>query len=192
MAMILLMAYSLSSTVVQAAMAKEALRASEERFRALVETTSDWIWEIDRNSFYTYASPQVSELLGHAPQEIIGKTPFDLMPPDEAKHTGAIFQAIVTGQKVFARLENTAVHRDGRLVVLETSGVPFFDADGRLLGYRGIDREITERKKVEARLKESEAKFQSIASAARDAVILLDDEGPLTFWNEAAFVVKKD
>ena len=95
LAMILLMAYSLSDTVVEAAMAKEALRASEERFRSLVETTSDWVWEIDRSGAYTYASPKVGELLGYAPEEIIGKTPFDLMPPDEAQHPGVIFRDIV-------------------------------------------------------------------------------------------------
>ena len=186
MAMILLMAYSLSSTVVQAAMAKEALRASEERFRSLVETTSDWIWEIDRNGFYTYASPQVRELLGYEPEEIIGKMPFDLMPPDEAKRTGAIFQEIITGQKVFARLENTALHRDGRLVVLETSGVPFFDANGRLLGYRGIDRDVTERKRLEHETEERRLFLESILASAPDAIVTSDARHIISEWNPGA------
>ena len=170
LAMILLMAYSLSSTVVEAAMAKEALRKSEERFRSLVETTSDWVWEIDRSGVYTYVSPKVSELLGYAPEEIIGKTPFDLMPPDEAQHIGAIFRDVVASQKPFERLENTARRKDGQLVVLETSGVPFFDANGRLLGYRGIDRNITEREQTEESLRASEDKFSKAFHISPDSI----------------------
>jgi len=129
--------------------AEEALRASEERFRALTESTSDWVWEVDVDGVYTYASPKVKDLLGYEPEEVIGKTPFDLMPPEEAKCIAEEFRAIVDSQRPFARLENTNLHKDGRLIVLDTSGEPFFDADGRLCGYRGIDRDITERKKLD-------------------------------------------
>jgi len=129
--------------------AEEALRASEECFRALTESTSDWVWEVDVDGVYTYASPKVKDLLGYEPEEVIGKTPFDFMPPEEAKRIAEEFRAIVDSQRPFAGLENTNLHKDGRLVVLDTSGVPFFDAYGRLCGYRGIDRDITERKKLD-------------------------------------------
>ncbi len=46
---------------------------------------SDWIWEADKNSVYTYSSPKILDILGYTPEEIIGKTPFDLMPAEEAK-----------------------------------------------------------------------------------------------------------
>jgi len=138
----------------------EALRQSEERFRALTESTSDWIWEVDADGVYTYASPKVNDLLGYKPEEVIGKTPFDLMPPDEAERVGAIFRDIVASQSPFERLENINLHKDGRHVVLETSGVPFFDKDSNLLGYRGIDRDITERKLAEKALREREAELE--------------------------------
>jgi PAS domain S-box-containing protein len=149
LAMVLLMAYSLSSTVVEAAMAKGALRDSEERFRSLVETTSDWVWEVDPNGVYTYVSPKVRELLGYEPEEVVGKTLFDLMPPERATHIGKVLQNIVDSQTPIERLENIAQHKEGQLVLLETNGMPFFDANGRLLGYRGIDRDITGRKRAE-------------------------------------------
>ena len=64
---------------------QEAFRESEARFRNLAETTTDWIWEIDSNGVYTYASPAVRFLLGYEPEEVIGKTPFDFMPHEEAQ-----------------------------------------------------------------------------------------------------------
>jgi PAS domain S-box-containing protein len=133
--------------------AEKALRDSEQRFRNLIESTSDWIWEVNTDGIYTYVSPKVKDLLGYEPEELIGKTPFDLMPPDEAKRTSEEFRAIVESKKPFERLENTNLHKDGRLVVIETNGVPFFDTDGQFCGYRGIDRDITNRKQVEEELK---------------------------------------
>ena len=65
--------------------AEPLLRQSEDRFRTLVETSPDWIWEVDANCVYTYVSPRVEDLLGYAPEEVLGKTPFDLMPPEEAR-----------------------------------------------------------------------------------------------------------
>ena len=144
----------------RASLVDEALREGEGRFRALTESTSDWIWEVDANRVYTYASPKVKDLLGYKPEEVIGKTPFDLMPPDEAERLGAIFRDIVASKRSFERVENINLHKDGRPVVLETSGVPFFDKNGNLSGYRGIDRDITERKMAEKALKEREVELE--------------------------------
>lgn len=122
---------------------------SEQRLRALLETTSDWIWEVDAEARYTYASTKVHDLLGYEPQEVIGKTPFDFMPPDEAKRLTPVLASIVAARKAFSCLENTNLHRDGHAVVLESSGVPVFGPDGILQGYRGVDRDITRRKAAE-------------------------------------------
>jgi PAS domain S-box-containing protein len=132
--------------------AKEKLAESEDRFRAMAEFTSDWIWEVDENAGYTYASPKVEDLLGYSPDEILGKTPFDLMPPDEAERIAKEFGLAAEARTPFADLVNTNLHKDGHPVVLETSGVPIFDAAGTFRGYRGIDRDITERKAAEAQL----------------------------------------
>lgn len=129
--------------------AERALKESEERFRSLVESTSDWIWEVNEQIVYTYASPQVFDLLGYTPGEIIGKTRFDLMSPDEVARVKEGFGAILAERKPFRLWENAALHKDGRVVFLETSGVPMFDAQGVFKGYRGIDRDITERKEAE-------------------------------------------
>jgi len=130
--------------------AEERLRVSEERFRDLVETSSDWIWEVDPEGVYTYVSPKVEELLGYRPEEVIHKTPFDLMPREEETRVRGFFQEISRSGRPFSGLENRSLHKDGRVVILETSGEPIKDASGKLLGYRGIDRDITERKRMES------------------------------------------
>ncbi len=134
---------------------EEALQGSKERFRSLVESTSDLVWEVDQGGVYTYVSPQILNLLGYTPKEVIGKKPFDLMPNDEAQRISEIFRSIAANKKSIKNLENFNRHKDGRLVVLETSGVPFYDSHGDFGGYRGIDRDITERKLVEERLEAS-------------------------------------
>jgi PAS domain S-box-containing protein len=141
---------------------EKALREGEKRFRSLVETTSDWIWEVDVNGVYTYASPKVKDLIGREPEEVLGKTAFDLMPPDEAKRVSLLFADIVKSGKPFTTLENTILDKNGRAVVVETSGVPIVGEGGNLLGYRGIDRDITERKQSEKALHDSEEIYRTL------------------------------
>jgi PAS domain S-box-containing protein len=160
---------------------EDALRVSEARFRALTESTSDWIWEVDENGVYTYASPKVTEILGYEPEEVIGKTPFDFMPPEEARRIAPKFRAAAESREPFAGLDNINRHKDGRLVVLETSGVPVFNAAGDLRGYRGVDRDITDRKRAEEQLRESEELHRTLVSALPEAVTETDLEGRITF-----------
>jgi PAS domain S-box-containing protein len=103
---------------------------SEKRFRALVESSSDWVWEVNARGIYTYCSPRIRELLGYTPEEVIGKTPFDLMPPDEAARVRALFNELVASRQACCGLENTNLHKNGRLVTLETNAVPIFDFTG--------------------------------------------------------------
>ena len=131
----------------------EAMRAELARLREMLEQNSDWIWEVDAQGRYTYASRQCIALLGREPEEVLGCTPFDFMPPDEAERIGRIFGAIAAERRPFAQLLNRNLRKDGSLVVLETSGVPLLDRDGTLLGYRGIDRDVTERESVNERLR---------------------------------------
>ncbi len=155
----------LQQEIEQRKRAEEAVKESEERFRALTETTSEWIWETDMNFLFTYVSPRVVELLGYRPSEILGLTPFDLMPPGEADRVRIQFSEIVRSRQPFRDLENLNVHKDGHLVVLEFSGLPFFDKQARFCGYRGIGRDMTERKRAAELLIQSE-RLKAVAELA--------------------------
>jgi PAS domain S-box-containing protein len=163
---------------------EKALAISQGRLRALVETTSDWIWEIDSRGVYTYVSPKVTELLGYSVEEVLGKTPFGLMPPGEADRIALIVQPIIDNAQPIRNLENINAHKDGRCVVLETSGVPILDTAGTVVWYRGIDRDITDRKQMEERLKKSEERFRSLSEASLEAIVFSED-GIIVDANEA-------
>jgi len=139
-----------------------ALKKSEQRFRALVETTSDWVWEIDEHAVFTYSSPRLFDILGHEPEEVLGKTPFDLMSPEEARRIGDLFGPIAAARQSFSCIESIYLHKDGRHIVLECGGVPVFDGAGRFRGYRGIDRDITERKRAAEETGHNQALLASI------------------------------
>ena len=129
--------------------AAAAFHLSEQRYRTLVDVTSDWIWEVDPNGRYTFSNRAVADVLGYPPEDVLGRTPFDFMPPAEAAKINRVFGAIAAARRPFSGLENINLHKSGRRVVLETSGVPIFDDKGGFRGFRGIDRDVTARKNLE-------------------------------------------
>jgi PAS domain S-box-containing protein len=106
------------------------LRENEVRWKDVVFNTGDWVWEVDKNGVYTYSSQKGVDLLGRSPEEIIGKTPFDFMTPEDAKAVAASFSEIVARKASIIDLENWNVTKDGRRICLLTNGVPIRDFHG--------------------------------------------------------------
>ncbi len=176
---------SLIQDVTDREIAETALRESEDRFRNLVETTSDWVWEVDENAAYTYVSPQIRQILGYDPAEAIGKTPFELMPPanrDRARNTIA---GLFAQRKPLEALACRHCHKDGHLVVLETSAVPFCDAAGNFRGYRGIARDISDRVEVEKALRTSQQFLRQVIDTAPNLIFVKDRQGKFILANQA-------
>ncbi len=143
---------------------EKSLKESEERFRDIALSTSDWVWEIDTQDCFTYCSERVIDVLGHAQDEVIGKTPFDFMPPDEAKRVGKIFAEISRKHEPLIDLENWNIKQGGELICLLTNAIPVFDEDDHFKGYRGVDKDITERKKTEEELKNHRENLEDLVS----------------------------
>ncbi len=170
--------------------AEIALQTSEERFRSLVEISSDWVWEVNEYGFFTYASPKVFDILGYTPQEILGQTPFELMAPFETQRLSEVINSFITEQQPFKNFENIHLHKNAHSVVVETSGVPIFDASGKFRGYRGIDRDITERFQAQDKLRESEERFRLLVTHVPVGIFQTDNKGECIFvnprWSEIA------
>ncbi|MBF0383373.1 MAG: response regulator [Magnetococcales bacterium] len=153
------------------------LRESEDRFRNLVEASSDWIWELDCDANFIYASPGVKTILGYKPEELIGNMSwFDLMPLNEAYDMRAKFNLLVSSAKPFDNIINDLIHKDGHRLIMESSGRPFFDKNGSVAGFRGIDRDITERKQLEETLRQAKNQADAANSSKSQFLAIMSHE----------------
>lgn len=164
-------------------LAIEALRDSEERFRNLVEASSDLIWEVDKNGIYTYVSPKVRDILGYEPEEVLGKSPVEFMPLDRRESIAHDFAVIFITPQAFQCLENIQIHHHGHLVWLETSGVPIFDSEGTFQGYRGISRDITQRQQAETSLRHTQQQLQAILDNSPAVIYVIDTDNRFLLIN---------
>ncbi len=165
-------------------LAEIGLRESEARFRNLLETSSDWVWQVNEQGLYTYVSPQITNILGYQPEEVLGKTLFRFMPPEKAEEFRIIFNRILAEGETIRNLENINLHKDGYEVVLETSAVPIFDEVGNLIGYSGINRDIRNRKRLELELANREALFKAFFAAAPAGMSIFDEQLRFVLINE--------
>ncbi len=159
--------------------AAASLNDYEERLRALVETSNDIIWEIDKNRKFTYINPRVKDILGFAPQEVIGKDAFAvIIPLFPDKISKAMIESINTRNPIIG-LEYIVMDKYGERVIFEKNATPFYNNKGEYSGFKGIDRDISEKRKYERALRESEERFRSIIENSPVGVII--GATPFTF-----------
>lgn len=130
--------------------AEKALRKSEERFRNLVESTTDWIWDIDYKGDFVYSSPSVEAITGYTPEDLHAKRFINYFPIHEREKLYMTLMKNIRPGEVLPTLECSIQTKDGKMRILETRGVHYFDDSGNFQGVRGISRDITEKKKSEA------------------------------------------
>ena len=128
------------------------LAESEMRFRDMALCSADWVWEIDSSDRYTFCSDNVIHLIGYTATEVLGKTPFDFMTVEDSENISKEFHSIAMKKTNVVNMENRILDKDGNIHILLTNGVPVLDKNGNLLGYRGVDRDITEQRKAEEEL----------------------------------------
>lgn len=151
--------------------AKLAFEESEKKFLGIAEVVSDWIWEIDKDGYYTFASPKVFDILGYTPDEIIGKKPTHMLKHDEIPKVTAFIQKIFKEKNHFKNFRNICLHKNGSEVILESSGIPLFEDDGEFKGFYGIDRNITEIIYTEKELTEAQERLNLLLKYNPDIAI---------------------
>ncbi len=138
-----------------------ALLESETRFRDLAETTSDFIWEINLEGRYTYASPKIFDLLGIKPGDLLGTLFFLVRDSGSVSSFFKDVKLIKGSTRGFSKIVHNCKHLKGHLVTIESSGEPVFSGKGDLIGYRGIDRDITVRRVYEDTLKKAKEQAEA-------------------------------
>ena len=154
----------------------DALIKSETRYRDLAETIDEWIWEIDCQGIFTYVSPKVKDILGYQSAELIGKSRYELTLKDDIPRLKSIFEQM-TDYNGFTAVENSCLCKNGSFIVMESRGVPYFDQKGICQGYRGVDRDISERKRTES-VRLHRQKIESILELA--SAVCQEIKQPLT------------
>jgi len=134
---------------------RQQVEASELRFRSLVESINDVVWEIDGGMVITYVSPRIRDLMGYEPQELVGRTFHELMKGGRNEQTVAAAAKLLGSNRPFDLLATPVVRRDGAIIDLEVSAVPIVDRAGQVTGYRGVARDVSERKRAGEALKKT-------------------------------------
>ncbi|MCK9368213.1 MAG: EAL domain-containing protein [Metallibacterium scheffleri] len=157
---------------------QRALRESEERFRTIVETTEDWVWEMDLHCIHNYVNSSVMKILGYPPDEVIGRDALALMVDEDRAEVEQALPKLLAVRKGWHRWTLRWRHRDGSIRVLESTANPVMDHAGVLTGYRGVDRDVTERVQQEAKIRHL-ARIHAVLSALGNAVLRSRDTSEL-------------
>jgi PAS domain S-box-containing protein len=169
--------------ITQRKLAEQALRLSEERFRALVEGAQDLIFMKDLHLRYTHANPAMAQMFGLGVSEIVGRKDEDLYGEATGKHIKQVDLRVLQGESI--EEEYTASIK-GVQFTLSTALTPLRDAEGAIVGIYGISRDVTDRKRnVTGRRPIAEAypssamksaMHEARLAAATDSIVLLQGE----------------
>ncbi|MCG5548525.1 PAS domain S-box protein [Halorhodospira halochloris] len=165
----------------------EELEQSEKRFRDVSLAAGEYIWEIDPEGRYSIVTSPVEPLLGRPVDEIIGRSPFDFMPAEEADRVRALLNEWATRKSSWQGLEHISVRPDGSWVYQRVSGLPILDAGGELLGFRGTGRDITAEKEAEQAQQALTERLRLATSAAGLGIWDYDPASGKLKWDEGMF-----
>ena len=173
----------IATDITERKQAEERLRESEEKFRAIVETTSEWIWSCDTRGVHTYSNNSIRDMLGYEPEEMIGRSAFDLIHPDDVPRAALHIKDALADRQGWSGLVLRWRHKDGTYRSFESTASPIIGADGSLLGWNGADRDVTERKVAEEKLRESEEEYRDLFESASDMIQIVLPDGKLHYVN---------
>ncbi len=128
---------------------EESLRESEEKFRSIVETTVEWIWEMDLNGRHTFSNRSITDILGYRPEEFVGHIAGFFLHAEDRAEVEATLPQLIAKKRGWRGWILRWRHKDGSYRFLESNAEPILDSNGEVLGYRGTDRDITERKQAD-------------------------------------------
>jgi len=153
------------------------------RLQQLAEYTRIYIWECDKEGFYTYLSDNVKDLIGYEPEELIGKYHYyDLFKEDVRDKLREEIDEILNTNKKLVDFPNDLITKTNMTLSVSTNCFTILDESGHPKGYRGSNVDVTSRKKTEDALRLSEKKFLLITENISDVIwILKPKTGELTY-----------
>ncbi|MBK1649419.1 PAS domain-containing hybrid sensor histidine kinase/response regulator [Rhabdochromatium marinum] len=164
-------------------LAQRQLAESEARLRDIISSTADFIWEVDCAGRFVFLSGQIEQLLGYRPDEMLGHSPFEFMEPAEAERVQRLFEHALRARRPLGKQENWLLTKQGDKRYFSFNGVPICDEDDQLIGYRGLNRDITEQTRAEDTLRLSEQRLRTLFEMSPESIVVLDPDStrPLHF-----------
>ncbi|MFW6334679.1 MAG: PAS domain-containing sensor histidine kinase [Desulfosalsimonas sp.] len=165
---------------------EDELRQREERYRFLVEESSDIIWTFDLSlGSFTYCSKSVERILGYSQEEIFGGRLDSVFSPDEKKRVITALAEAANDRRTPDRILLEAEHitKNGDSVWMEINAVLHRNSLGEPVSFTGTSRDVTERKKAEEALRRSENYYRAIFETSGAAIIIIDEDGKLVLAN---------
>jgi PAS domain S-box-containing protein len=153
------MTVGVSRDMTERKLAEEAVKASESKYRSLVETSQDMIWSVDAIGRYTFVNPAVKYIYGYEPEEMLGRPFSDFMTPEQSKKDLEVFASLLTGESII-RHESSQIAKDGSIKHLMFNAIAMFDETGNAIGITGTATDITDRKLAEAALQHANAELE--------------------------------
>ncbi|MFH1624372.1 MAG: PAS domain S-box protein [Pseudomonadota bacterium] len=164
--------------------AEEALRASEGKYRSFMEAAPDPMIVYDMHGKVTYSNPAFARVFGWSLDERLGMKMDQFVPEENWPETSKMIEKVQAGED-FSGIESQRYTKNGDIIPVSISGSTYQDHDEELAGSIVILRDVTERKKMEEALRESEARYRSVMEAAPDPVVVYDMEGKVAYLNPA-------
>lgn len=170
----------------------DTIRTIGQRYQMLSEEIDAWIWEISFDGRLINASAQVQDILGYRPGELVGKTFSDLLAPSDSARIASGLTGLIAKKEEFRSLLLPVVHRNGRELTLELTGMPVRSRDGSFYGFYGIAREVSSRNPAVAPQDVCMTGYSSLLEQAGDAIFISDAEtGMLIDANQKALLLVK-
>lgn len=166
--------------------AEEALRESEEKYRTILESIEDSYYEVDLAGNFTFFNKNLCKILGYKEYEIMGMNYRQYCSESTSAQVFKTFNAVYRTGKPVKGLELEYIRKDGTICYAEVSVSRIVDSTGSGYGFRGIIREISERKVAEIALQEAKEKYQMLIEKMEEGVLLEDTKGYFTFVNPQA------
>lgn len=165
-------------------LANREIQESEEKYRRIVETTSEGVWLTDKDFVITFVNPRMEDILGYAQNEIIGRTVAGFLVPEEVDAHKLRMEERRKG--VAGSYETRFIRKDGEVIVCNISATPVYDAQKQFTGSLGMMADVTKRKQDETDLRKSIDELRNLMDAIPAVVYVLDTERNIVKWNRKA------
>ncbi|MBD2393622.1 PAS domain S-box protein [Cyanobacterium aponinum FACHB-4101] len=166
---------------------KRIITECEERFNSIIQLINGWFWEVNLEGIFTYVSPKIEEHLGLKPERLISKSVFEIIEESDRAEMQEIWDDLLKNPRFFHRVKRYYLLPIQQDIWLDSKGLPIFSQDGKLLGFRGIEDNITSTKQTEQEVKENKQKLELITETINDVFWMMNWHQKQTLYVSKAF-----